>query len=895
MRWWRSKNRDQDLDRELRAHLELEAEEQQDSGLTPEDARYAARRALGNTTYVKEEVREMWQWTSLERFWQDLRYAARMLGNTPAFTVVAVLSLALGIGANTVIFSMLNAVVLRLLPVANPQELVQLTYTTAATGAENWNSYFGYPHLDRFRARAEKLSGIFGGVTVGRVNVGVSGVAGLAQCDAYTGNLFSVLGIPPQHGRLLSEDDDRAGASVAVLSDSYWRRRFGADPSIVGQTIRVNQLPFTVIGITPPEFNGIYPAGARDLWIPLHALDLLKPDPNRWQAPFNSWLLIAGRLNPGVSLVQAEAELDVMHRALLADQLAASDLRGSQSMQRMVRESHLVLRPAGTGVFNALRQTYALPLQLLMGVAGVVLLISCANVANLLLARASHRRREIALRMALGSGRGRIMRQLLTENLLLAGAGGVLALAIAWWGTALLLRMISTGDTLMPLDVSPDWRVFAFTAAVSLASGILFGLVPAIRGTRVDPGAALKEGTRGTARSSRVLDRALVAAQVTLSLVLITAAGLFTRTLQNLRHVDAGYARENILMFSVDANLAGYPKDRSGALYRAILEKSGALSGIQSASVSIVRPVDGQYYLVDRIGQVDGRKLPDAETIRVAWNALSPGYFATVRTPILMGRDFDLHDSSAPSKVVIVNESLARKALPDQNPIGHRLDGAEIIGVVRDSLYGGARESARPVLYRPLFQNPPGVDPGQWLGVGSVSFELRYGSGASPVEEVRQAVAAVDRNVPIFRMKTLRAQTEDSLLRERLLSTISSFFGGLALLLACLGLYGLMAYGVARRTAEIGIRMALGARRKEITWLVLRETLELVLVGVTAGVPLAIWLSSYAKTLLFGVAAADPMILAAAGATLLGVAALAAYLPARRATRVDPMTALRYE
>ena len=662
----------------------------------------------------------------------------------------------------------------------------------------------------------------------------------------------------------------------------------------IGQTILIDQLPFTVIGITPPKFS-IYVGGARDLWVPLHALDRFTPDPNRWRASFTSWLLIAGRLGPGVSLAQAEAELDVIHRRLYAEQLAVSEYRDSQSWQRLVRESHLVLHPAATGLVSGLRHAYELPLKLLMGVAGMVLLITCVNVANLVLARASHRRPEMALRMALGSGRARLIRQVLTESLLVATAGGALGLVIAWWGGALLVRMISTGDSPVPLDVRPDWPVFGFTAAVSLAGGILFGLVPAIRGTRVDPGPALQRGAHGTTGSSRFLDRVLVAVQVTLSLVLITGTGIFTRTLENLRHVDVGYQRDNILLFSVDAKLAGYPKERAGALYGAILEKVAILPGIQSASVSIVRPVDDQYYLVDRIRQVDGRALPDGETIKVAWNAMSPGYFSTVRTPILMGRDFELRDRGAASGAVIVNESLARQVWPGQNPIGHRLDGAEIIGVAKDSLYGGAREQPRPVLYRALFQGKGGTDPSQWVGAGALSFELRYRSGTGLVDEVRQAVASVDRNVPIFHVKTLRAQTEDSFLRERLLATISSFFGGLALLLASLGLYGLMAYAVARRTAEIGLRMALGARRREIIWLIARETLWLVLAGAVAGIPLAVWLSRYAKALLFGIAAADPVVFATSVAALAGVAVLASFLPVRRASRIDPMVALRYD
>jgi predicted permease len=886
---------EKDLDEEVNAYLAMLVDEKIAAGLTPEQARRAARIDFGGVEQVKEQVREVRVGVFLDTLWQDLRYAVRGLRSTPAFTAVAVLSLALGIGANTAIFSLLNAIVLRLLPVPDPRQIVQFTYTFPSNRPNNWNSYFGYPQLDRFCTQATALSGIFGGTQVNRVNVGWNGTTGLAQCDAYTDNFFSVLGIAPQRGRLLVPGDDREGADVAVLSDRFWRSRFAADPAIVGQSVLINQIPFTVIGVAPGEFSGIYAGAARDIWVPLRALDRFTPDPNRWRASFTSWLLIAGRLRPGVSVVQAEAELDLIHRRLLAEQLAVSEHRGSPSMQRMVRESHLVLRPAASGMVSGLRTTYAFPLQLLMGVAGIVLLISCANVANLVLARASRRRREIALRLALGSGRARVIWQLLTENLLLAGAGGALALVIAWWGGAALVSMISTGDSPVPLDVRPDWPVFGFAAAVSLASGILFGLAPALRATRVDPGSALKEGVRGVTGSSRLVDRVLVAVQVTLSLVLIAGAGMFTRTLENLRRVDVGYERENILMFSADAKLAGYSKGQAGALYRAILEKTAALPGIQSASVSIVRPVDDQYYLVDRIRELDGRKLPDDEAIDVAWNAMSPGYFKTIGTSLLMGRDFDLRDSGAAPTVVIVNESLARRALPGQNPIGHRIADAEIIGVVKDSLYGGAREQARAVLYRPLFQSQGGYDPGQWVGAGSVSFELCYRSGTGLVDEVRRAVASVDRNVPIFRIKTLRAQTEDSFLRERLLATISSFFGGLALLLACLGLYGLMAYAVACRTAEIGIRMALGARRQEIIWLILRDTLWLVLAGIAAGVPLALALSRYTKSLLFGVTPADPAILAGSITAMIAIAALAGFLPARRASAIDPMAALRCE
>jgi predicted permease len=891
MRWWNRKSREDDLERELRSHLDLEAEEKTADGLPPDEARQAAQRAFGNTTFVAEATREVWGWAWLERFGQDLRYSARTLRNAPGFTAAAVLSLALGIGANTAIFSLLNAVVLRMLPVAAPRQLVEFTYTYPAATPTNPNGYFGYRQFGRFRTESKTLSGVFGGTRIGRVNVLFRGTSGVAQGDAYTANLFSVLGVTPQAGRFFSEDEDRPDASVAILSDRYWRTRFGADPSVIGAAVVINQIPFTVIGVTPREFSGIAVGYSPDLWVPLHALDRLQPRGKRWTELFTNWMLVAGRLRPGISIEAAQAELDVIHRQELAEQLAEFELRGRKDMQRFVRESHLVLQPAASGISSGLRDHYELPLKLLMWVTGLVLLVACANVANLLLARASHRRREIAVRLALGAGRGRVVRQLLTESTVLALMGGILALALAWWGSLALVRMISTGDSPLPLDVHPDWRIFGFTAAVSLLTGVLFGLAPALRGTRVDPGPALKDGTRYAGRAPHLLDGLLVVAQVALSVVLVTGAGLFVRTQQNLWHVNMGYDRENVLMFSVDAKLAGYPTDRAGAMYRDILERLKALPDVQSASASVVRPVDDGFYLVDRVEEVDGRTLPERSSIRVAWNTVSPGYFSTVRTPILLGRDFEPRDDESAPKVVMVNESLAVKAFPGRNPVGHHLGAATVVGVVKDSHYNGVRDQPRPVLYHPLFQH--GKD--QEYRWGFVSFELRYRANYNLLDQARREVGSVDRNLPIFHARTLRAQEEQALLKERLLATLSTFFGALALLLACLGLYGLAAYAVARRTGEIGIRIALGARRGHVMWLVLSQMFGLTLAGVAAGLPLALWAARFAKSLLFGVEAADPLTMAFTIGALIGVAALASYIPVRRALRVDPMAALRCE
>ncbi len=880
-----------DLDEEIRFHLQAETDDGLRRGLSPGEARARALRNFGGVTRARETYRETAGLPAFEIVLQDLRYCLRTLRRSPGFTATAVLSLALGIGANTAIFSLLNALVLRSLPVPDPERLVQFVYTIPKTGPDNWNSYFGYPQLQRFQAQSRTLSGVFGGNWSGRLNLLYRGTSSLAQGSLTTGNFFATLGTTPQYGRFFTPDDDRPDAGVVVLSDNYWRTRFAADPSLVGAALTVNQVPVTVIGIARPEFTGVQTGSAPDLWLPLHILDRMKPDPKRWTEPFTSWISIVGRLRPGVALAQAQAELDIIHRRQLEEQLAAYPQLATGNLRRFVRESRLELRPAARGVVSGIRHAYEFPLELLMAVASIVLLVACANVANLLLARASGRRREIAVRLSLGAGRGRIVRQLLTESVVLAAAGGSLAIVLAWWGSVALVRMISTGDAAAPLDTHPDWRIFGFTAAVSLLTGILFGLAPALRATRIDPAPALKEGARAGGRASYRLDRLLVVLQVAFSVVLLTGAGLFVRTLDRLWKVDVGYHRENVLMFSVDAGLAGYKPDRAGAVYRAILERLSALPGVRSAAASIVRPVDDAFSLVDRVNEVDGRTLPEREWVHVAWNGISPAWFATVGTPILLGRDFDLRDDETSPPVVIVNETLAARLFPGQNPLGHRLAGAAIVGVVRNALYEGAHDQPKPLLYRPQFQHGKEQEY-RW---GFESFELRYSPGANLLPLLRREVAAVDRNLPLFRVRTLEAQTGQSLLKERLLATLSTFFGGLALLLACLGLYGLMAYAVTRRTAEIGIRLALGAQAPQVAWLVLRDTLGLIAAGVVCGVPLSLWAARYAQSLLFGISPADPSAIALAAALLAAAGALAGLLPVRRALRVDPLTALRIE
>jgi predicted permease len=883
-----------DLGREIAFHVEQLTREYVADGMSESDARLLARREFGSESLVQEQCRDMRRVGAVEDLARDVAYAWRILRKSPGFAVAAVVSLALGIGANTALFSVLNALVLRPLPVPSAQRLVQLGNTRALweTGGGNANSLFSYPEFEQFQAQSVALSGIFAHTDVGRVGVDFAGTAATADADAASGGFFAVLGLTPRAGHFFADVDDRAAAAVAVISDRYWRSRFAANPATVGASILVNRVPFTVIGITPPEFLGVTPGGCPDLWVPLRAIDRLKPGGGRqWTEPLSTWLTIGGRLRDGASREQAQAEFEAAHRGFVAERLAPGGFGGREDVRRFASDGRIVVKPAAAGMDGGIRSRYEFTLELLMAVAAMVLLIACANLANLLLAKASNRRREIALRLSLGAGRSRIVRQLLTESVLLAAAGGAVALPIAWRGSIALVWMMSTGDAPVPLDVSPDWRVFVFTAAISLFTGVLFGLAPALRSTSSAPASELKDGPRPGSRRPRAFDRVLVAGQVALSVVLVSGAGLFIRTVGELAKVDVGFDRSNVLMLAVDTGAAGYEPGRAAGVYDDVLGRLRLIPGVRSAAASIVRPVDDQFHLVDRVDEVDGRRLPESGAIQVAWNAVSPGYFATVSTPVLAGRDFNERDRESSPKVVIVNESFAYLAFGSADAVGRRLADATIVGIVRDSRYRGARDQTRPVLYYPLFQ----AGARQAFHWGYASFEIRYSAGTGLLDAVRREVAVVDRGLPVFRVRTLEAQLEQSLRKERLMAALSTVFGVLALLLACIGLSGLMGYAVAGRTAEIGLRMALGAQRPQVVWLVMRDTVWLTLAGIAAGVPLALSAAHFAASLLFGVDVADPTTLAATVALLAAVAALASYLPVRRALRLDPIRALRCE
>jgi predicted permease len=882
----RRKQFDADLEDEIRLHIDLRAEEQAVAGVAPDEARYVAERRFGNTLQLKECSREVWQWRPIEELAQDLRFAFRMMRRNPGFTAVAIVSLALGIGANTAIFSLLNAILLRPLPVRNPEQLVQL---------DRWfgnqeNSYFPYPHFKRFEQRNHTLSGMFAVAGWGRIGLSYGGQSELANAELVSGNYYPVLGVNPLLGRLLTPEDDRPDNAITVISYGYWQRRFGGDRSVVGSTVRLNGKPFTIVGVTPAEFFGVTVGGSNDITVPLRSNDRPGSGASLWDQPFSTWLLIMGRLKPGITKEQAQGELNAICRQFQTEVIKQAPPEDLLSAERWAREVRMELLPATNGIKGNLHG-FVRPLTILMLVVGIVLLIACANLANLLLARAAARQKEIAVRLAIGAARSRLIRQLLTESLLLSVMSGAVGVLLASFGARALLTMMTSGK---PLDLSPDLRILIFTVTVSITTGIVFGVAPALRATRLSLSPALKESS-GMRVSRRMVDRILVAGQVALSLVLLAGAGLFVRTLQNLWNVNAGYNRENVLMFSTDPHHAGHSGSSMAAIYRELLSKTETIPGARSVSLSVVRPIDDEAYFVGSIRSIEGHALPEDRRIRVATNYVGPEYFATLNTPIILGREFGPQDNEKSPKVAIISETFARMTFHNQNPIGKRIgensdkptEDFEIVGVARDVRYGDLKDLPRSVLYMPFFQH---------VGDYSATFEIRYaGTVSALLGQVMTTIQSVDRNLPIFRVKTLEVQARESLSRERLIAMLSSFFGMLALGLASIGLYGLMAYSVTRRTNEIGIRMALGARRTQVVWLVLRETTVLVAIGLTIGVPAAMGVTRLISGMLYGVKPTDPATYAFATSILLIVAGFASYLPAKRASRVDPMEALRYE
>jgi predicted permease len=893
---------EQELEDEIRAHLDMQIEDNLRQGMSPDDARYHALRKFGGVEQIKESYRDRRSLSLVDSTLQDLRYGLRMLRRNPGFAIVAVLSLALGIGANTAIFSLIDAILLKSLPVKNPEQLVFLERSGGAPSGPKRSTNLSYAFFEQLRVQHEALAGVctsFGGP---RINVEVNGEAEVADGQRVSGNFFAVLGVNALLGRTITEEDDKVPGAhpVVVISYNYWQRRFAGDPAIIGKSLALNDYPFTIIGVTPPDFFGVTVGESTDLWTPTMMYAQLRPGESI-EEYFNRPLsLVLARLKPEVTEQQARAMLTVFLQQSL---MAASGSELSPENQQSLRQQSIVLVPASQGL-SSLRAQFSEPLHILMVVVGLILLIACANVANLLLARATARRKEIAVRLALGAGRLRLIRQLLTESMLLAVAGGALGLLFARWSSSFLLALVGSGRNPVFLNLTLDARVLGFTVATSLLAGILFGLAPAWRATRVDLTPPLKDSAQSAGSGARLgLGKALVVTQVALSLFLLISAGLFVRSLGKLKSLDAGFKRENVLLVSTDPRLSWYQGRQIGDLYQRILERIKAIPGVRSASRSRDGLLSGNVNLSIGNIYVQGRPAGSHENTRIGAASnltriceVGPGYFETVGMTILRGRGFNAQDNEKSRQAVaVVNETFARRYFDSEDPVGQRFGhGAdrsgqiEIIGLVKDAKYDTLREQAQPTYYVSNLQFT-----GDWR---DTTFQIR--TAAEPthiITAVRQAVREVDPNLPLYNIKTLATQIDETLVQERLIGNVSSFFGLLSLLLAAIGLYGIMAYAVNQLTHEIGIRMALGAQRDEVLRMVLRQGMKLVLIGVVLGLAVSFATTRIIASQLFAVTPTDPITFVGAPLLLLIVALLACLVPAQRATRVDPLVALRYE
>lgn len=901
--WSRRQAREAELERELRDHVELEAEEQREAGMSPEEATYAARRALGNTAQIKEDVRTAWGMQWLETLLQDLRYGLRQLRRNPGFTVVVILSLALGIGANTAIFTVIDAVLLQSLPVKNPSKLVLLD-SGPDQGTDSGDPYVGrwpalsfdsYQYFVRHNESFQGIAAFRKGTDPLEVRwprAASDGQAEQAVGHLVSGNYFKVLGVTAGLGRVFDPSDDVPNARpTAVISYDYWQRKFHGDPSAIGRTVDLNGSPFTVVGITPPEFFGERMfERPPDFWIPITFQPEIMQRESWLTRKDMYWLNFIARLKPGVTRAQAQAILDVQLRQFLEGQVGG---KHSEGIKRAINQAYIQLDPGQNGI-SSLRAHYSASLRLLMGIVVLVLLVACANVANLLFSRSATRQREISMRLVVGATRRRLVRQMLTESVLIAIFGGAAGLLLAEWGVPLLATLLSRD---LVLSVTTNSAVLLFTLAVSVLTGLVFGLVPALRVSRTELGEAMK-GATPTGRGSRsAVTRGLVVLQVAVSLVLLAGAALFARTLVDLENQNLGFNRDNILLVQTNPRLTRLKAADLDSLYRQLLDRLNNLPGVRSATIAYYSPMSGHTSTTGVT--VQGYTPHPGENMEVNENQVAPYYFETLGIPVLLGRPIGPQDTPTSPKVIVVNQAFARRFFHRQNVIGRRVwvghesypppaePPQEIIGLVADARVHNQDQKPQPFAYMPLSQ-----DPSFFAG----NIEVRTaGDPSAAAAEIRKAIRQVDSALPIMSIQTLRRQVYDRLNQQRLVARLSVMFSLLALILAAVGLYGVMAYWVSRRTQEIGIRMALGAKKSDVLRLVVGRGLAVTLIGTGFGLGAALGLTRLMASSLYGVKPNDPLTFIGVSLVVVGVALFASYIPARRAANVDPMVALRHE
>ena len=851
-------------------------------------------------------------------FWQDLRYGAQVLMKHPAFTAIAVLTLALGVGANTALFSVVDAVLLKKLPVKDPDRLVlfKASWNGEKFGPGGFNgsnrvnretglvvgTSFPTQTLHRLRQETATLSDVFAFSPMG-LNFNAGGQAEVVSGQVVSGNYYSVLGVPAVVGRTITDEDDKAGVTpVAVLSHRFWTNRFGADPSVVGKQVNINNVAFTVIGVTSAGFTGTSNVGtAQDVSIPLAWEQQVAGEQSNQLGAGIWWLRLMGRLQPGATVAQAEATLAGPFQESVLEHRSMRQAKATRTLRNVDPKDlpRLGVDSGSQGEMDS-RRGFATPLQLLGGVVGLVLLIACANVANLLLVRGSSRRKEIAVRLALGASRRRLIRQLMTESVLLATVGGALGVLFALWIKNGLMFVAEWGGREMTaLDPQLDWRVLAFTLGLSLLTGIVFGILPALRSTNLDLTPALKDTGRSSSAIGRSwLSKSLVVVQVSVSVLLLIGAGLLVRTLRNLQHVETGFNANNLLLFDVDPGLLGYKDEKLAALYEQAFSRLEAVPGVQSVTFSRNALLSfssntSSVYLPGEVGSDGKPREGEAKVHTVRENFLS-----AMETPLLMGRSLSAQDDARSPRVAVVNQSFAKTHFGNENPIGKRfsfgtenLNEIEIVGLARDAKYTSQRDEIQPTVYQSWRQSLSRVN--------MVVFEVR--TGGDPMQfvgPIRAAMRDVDSNLPLSNIRTQIQQADQTLAMERMFAKLLTLFGVIAQLLAAIGLYGVMAYAVSQRTQEIGIRMALGADRRKVLMMIVRQGMTLTVVGVAIGLGGAFVLMKYLESLtslLFGVEVRDPATFVVIAGLLGAVALLACLVPARRATKVDPLTALRYE